>query len=640
MALETLNDYLLGRGGLPFLKCKTFSLFHLICFQITRKSLESNNSSGPRFDRIISKAPPNLPPYVTGISASKIIKNIPNPRETKELHCQSLIISSNICDSPKLLNKILPNTNILLRAPLNLTLFHLQHARDIQNHRKTLPFYNPSSKICGSIFPSVNFVSEFLPVSILKSPSISSPILAQTPYSLSLVYAHKSCSISFPNLAGFHYSPSPFGTRITLGKIQRPRRYFDLHYSPPKTSTESYLMPIASSKAQPKSKFQLNSPLNLTQFHSRFISSGPQSSRRTPEPNNPPPKTSSKFRPKYRRKMPNRPLDLAYVQQALSQLPPRFTPEDLLHILSSQTDPLACLHIFDWASRQPRFKHDETTYSITIKKLGSSKLYDKMDTLVDQVLANPSLASEPVFNTIIYLYTEGRKLMKAIRVYKHMRNSKNCKPSLRTYNLLFTSLLSRGCNTYISHMYMETIRCLFKQMVNDGIQPDVLSLNSMIKGYSLSLHMNDALRIFHQMPEVYNRKPNAHSFDYLIHGLCAQGRSNNAFQLYREMLDLDFVPSSKAYNSLVNCLALAGETKESVNLLLEMNLKGILPDFVTYQTVIDEICRQDKVSEAKGLLKELQDKDFVDGVTYRRLHYHLQDRYGDLEFTTDRNGVH
>ncbi|PON80434.1 Pentatricopeptide repeat [Trema orientale] len=46
---------------------------------------------------------------------------------------------------------------------------------------------------------------------------------------------------------------------------------------------------------------------------------------------------------------------------------------------------------------------------------------------------------------------------------------------------------------------MDTIQGPFRQMVNDGIEPDIFSLNSMVKGYVLSLRVNDALRIFHKM---------------------------------------------------------------------------------------------------------------------------------------------
>ncbi|ONI00567.1 hypothetical protein PRUPE_6G095500, partial [Prunus persica] len=308
-----------------------------------------------------------------------------------------------------------------------------------------------------------------------------------------------------------------------------------------------------------------------------------------------PPSRSFRRRENKRVKSSKSTLDEVQFQRAISQLLPRFTPEELCNVITQQDDPIVCLELFNWASQQPRFKHDA------------------------------------LYNSIIYFFTEARKLTRAVNIFKHMQNSRNlnCRPSIRTYNILFTAFLSRGSNSYINHMYMETIRCLFRQMVDDGIEPDIYSLNSMIKGYVLSLHVNDALRIFHQMGVVYNCLPNSFSYDYLIHGLCSQGRTNNAKQLCNEMKSKGFIPSSKSYNSLVNALALNGEVEEAVKYLWEMIEKQRSAEFITYRTVLDEICRQGRVGEAMRLLKEFQEKDLLNGHTYRKLLYVLEDDYGD-----------
>ncbi|RVX10282.1 Pentatricopeptide repeat-containing protein, mitochondrial [Vitis vinifera] len=237
-------------------------------------------------------------------------------------------------------------------------------------------------------------------------------------------------------------------------------------------------------------------------------------------------------------------------------------PRNYPEFLSLQKNPVVCLEIFNWASQQPRFRHDVSTYHVTIKNLGAAKLYQEMDGVVNQVLAVPYIA-----------------------------------------------FLRRGNNSYISHLYMEPVRRLFKQMIDDGVEPDVFSLNSMIKGYVHSLHVNDALRIFHQMGVVFNNcLPNSYTYDYLIHGLCAQGRTNNARELYDEMKRKGFIPSSKVYNSLVNALALGG------------------------QTVLDEMCRQGRTEDSMQLLKELQEKELVDGHTYRKLLNVLEDDFGNSSY--------
>ncbi|GFQ02162.1 pentatricopeptide repeat-containing protein at2g27800 mitochondrial [Phtheirospermum japonicum] len=323
-------------------------------------------------------------------------------------------------------------------------------------------------------------------------------------------------------------------------------------------------------------------------------------------------------------------LNEALFQKAISQLPPRFTQEELHDVIALQDDPLVCLELFNWASQQHRFKHNALTYHITIKKLGAAKMYEEMDGIVNQVLAIPSFAaSEALYNSMIYYFTEARKLIRAVNIYKHMCGLRrlDCRPTIRTYNILFAALLSRGKNSYINHVYMETIRCLFKQMLNDGVEPDIFCLNSLIKGYVLSLHVNDALRIFHQIGVVYdNCQPNSYSYNYLIHGLCAQGRTINAREICDRMKKSGFVPSSKSYNSLVNALALEGEVDEAVKFLWEMAGNQRLADFITYRTVLDEVSRQKGNRDAFNVLEEFREKNLVDGHTYRKLVYELEER--------------
>ncbi|KAK9158255.1 hypothetical protein Scep_004829 [Stephania cephalantha] len=364
-------------------------------------------------------------------------------------------------------------------------------------------------------------------------------------------------------------------------------------------------------------------PLHKFAHHSKPFHSSLSSPNSTQEP--------VRARPRNHRKPKENPLNMAQFERCVAQLPPRFTSEDLYRVLAIEEDPYVCLELFNYASQQPRFRHCVLTYHIMVKRLGSAKLFDEMDRVVDQVLAVRVVGSEALFNTIIYFYTEDRKLTKAVNVYKHMGRSMDpgSRPSVKTYNLLFTSFLSRRSNTYINHMYMETIRCLFRQMVDDGIEPDIFSLNSMIKGYVLSLHVNDALRIFHQMGAVYKCPPNAHSYDYLIHGLCCQGRTKNAKELYVEMKSKGFVPSAKAYNSLANSFAIGGEVDEAVRILWEMYERRRLTDFITYKTVLDEICRQGNTGEAIRLLNELLEKDLIDGITHRKLLHIVEDESGD-----------
>jgi pentatricopeptide repeat protein len=56
-------------------------------------------------------------------------------------------------------------------------------------------------------------------------------------------------------------------------------------------------------------------------------------------------------------------------------------------------------------------------------------------------------------------------------------------------------------------MYMDNVSALFRKMLEEGTTPDTRTLNVLIKGYAQSLHLNDALRVFHQMRPLYGCEP-------------------------------------------------------------------------------------------------------------------------------------
>jgi pentatricopeptide repeat protein len=301
-----------------------------------------------------------------------------------------------------------------------------------------------------------------------------------------------------------------------------------------------------------------------------------------------------------------------------------FQPEDVVEVLKQQRDVDLCFDIFRWASQQRRYKHNHLTYHVMIQKFASATRLNKVEILVNEILAGACDGSEALFNTLIYIYIEACKLEKAINVYRHMRKTSDCKPSLRTYNILLSALVDKCTNSYVSHLYMRNIRALFKQMVAANVAPDIFTLNTMIKGYSKSLRLNYALRIFHQM-ELYCCTPNAHTFNYLIRGLCLQSRTDNAIHIYQDMIGRGFVPSNMVYNSLVNSLSFCGELQRATKVLREMIEKGGVPDFVTYKTLVDGLCKEGKREQARQLLHEFRQKDIaLDGFSDRKLLDHLQ----------------
>lgn len=258
-----------------------------------------------------------------------------------------------------------------------------------------------------------------------------------------------------------------------------------------------------------------------------------------------------------------------------------------------------------------------------------------MDGVAAQALANSAILSPELMNTLIFYYSQARMLTKAVDVYKIMRDSDDpsVRPSLVTYNLLFAALLTREGNSFINHMYMENVRCLFRQMIDADIEPDILALNAVIKGYVLSLHVNDALRVFHQMNGlVYKCPPDDETYNWIVHGLCAQGRTRNAREMLDEMKTRGFVPGEKAYNSMASAYGLGGEVEEAVAVVWEMTKEGRGVELVTFRTVLGEMARKGKsgAADAVAFLGELRRKEVLNVSVWKELMVGLEEEFPEL----------
>ncbi|XP_020266921.1 pentatricopeptide repeat-containing protein At2g27800, mitochondrial-like, partial [Asparagus officinalis] len=259
-------------------------------------------------------------------------------------------------------------------------------------------------------------------------------------------------------------------------------------------------------------------------------------------------------------------------------------PSDLTHLLSAHPAPPPLLPPLQLGPNPPRFKPDPALFHLTIRNWAAARLVPELTPSPPS--PSPPSPLLPLFNTIIYFFAESRALSKAIYVYKLMLKSPdpNARPNIVTYNLLFNALLGKGSNSYIHHLYMDTIRSLFRQMIDSGVKPDITALNFVVRGYVNSMHLNDALRVFHQFTLVYGVEPDENTYGYLVHGLCAQGRTKNAMELYGEMRGKRMGLGARAGNSLVSALAMGGEVEESVRVLWEVVKMGKVVEVITCRT--------------------------------------------------------
>lgn len=174
-------------------------------------------------------------------------------------------------------------------------------------------------------------------------------------------------------------------------------------------------------------------------------------------------------------------------------------------------------------------------------------------------------------------------------------------------------------------MYMDTVSALFRQMLEEGIPPDTRSLNVLVKGYAQSLHLNDALRVFHQMVPVYGCEPDGLTYSYLVRGLSAQGRTKNARELFEEMRGKGMMPTEPSCNAFVSALAVAGEAAEAERVMWDMARAGAVVDHITRRAVVEELVRAGRREDAERVVREMEEMGIVRVAERRELLASIQD---------------
>ncbi|GLJ47369.1 hypothetical protein SUGI_0999750 [Cryptomeria japonica] len=303
----------------------------------------------------------------------------------------------------------------------------------------------------------------------------------------------------------------------------------------------------------------------------------------------------------------------------IKSLQPGFKPEDVAHVLKQQNDPDLTYDIFRWTALQRNYRHNHQTYQIVIEAMASTQRRKKMEQLMEEIMAGACIGSVALFNTMISNYCQYRMLGSAIAVYKKMQKVPGCKPTVKTYNILFHAIVRRFGSFTVCCVHLRTVKSLYQQMNAAGVDPDLTTLNLLIKAHSMALEMDEAVRIYREM-DLYGCSPDFYTYNYIIRGFCQKGYMKQALGFYGIMISKGLCPSRGVYDVLVCSLSVGGKVEEAMIALRDMTNNRLVPDFLTYKTLVEYLCRAGKGEEALEFLCGLRNKGYVlDEITYMRL---------------------
>ncbi|CAN8308809.1 unnamed protein product [Cochlearia groenlandica] len=288
------------------------------------------------------------------------------------------------------------------------------------------------------------------------------------------------------------------------------------------------------------------------------------------------------------------------------------SPTRVQKLIASQSDPLLAKEIFDYASKQPNFRHSRSSHLVLILKLGRSKQFNLIDDVLAKLRSNGSPITGDIFTYLIKLYAEANLPEKALNTFHKMLEF-NVTPQAKHLNRILEILVSH-------RSYLRRAFELFKSSRLHGVKPNTRTYNILMKAFSLNDDLSIAYKLFGKMPE-RDLVPDVESYKILIQGFCRKGQANGAMELLEDMLNKGFVPDRLSYTTLLNSLCRKTQLREAYKLLCRMKLKGCNPDIFHYNTMITGFVREGRGMGARKVVDDMVSNGFCspDMVSYRTL---------------------
>ncbi|KAK9110092.1 hypothetical protein Sjap_018152 [Stephania japonica] len=205
--------------------------------------------------------------------------------------------------------------------------------------------------------------------------------------------------------------------------------------------------------------------------------------------------------------------------------------------------------------------------------------------LLEDMLEHKISVNVVIFNMMMDLvFKEGRasealKFGEGMSLFNVILENIEVSADVQTFNIMVDALCKEG-------MIKEAHK-LLELMIQKGVKPDPVTLNSLMDGYCLQGDMRNAMEVFYSS----GQEPNARTYNILINGYCKSKRLDEAFSHFRGMSKHKGLASDTiTYSTLIGGLCKVGRVSDAKELFNEMQQNGSKPSIFTYGILIDGLC--------------------------------------------------
>ncbi|GKU89091.1 hypothetical protein SLEP1_g3281 [Rubroshorea leprosula] len=163
---------------------------------------------------------------------------------------------------------------------------------------------------------------------------------------------------------------------------------------------------------------------------------------------------------------------------------------------------------------------------------------------------------------------------------------------------------------FMRGMEKEAMECYVEACgENAKVKMSAVAYNSVLDELSKNGKFDDALKLYDRMKNEHNPPRrlavNLGSFNVIAGGYCAEGRFNDAIEVFRKMGDYGCSADTLSFNNLIDQLCKNGMLVEVEELYEEMVDKGVNPDEYTYSLLVDSCFQVDRIDDGAAYFRKM-----------------------------------
>jgi len=146
---------------------------------------------------------------------------------------------------------------------------------------------------------------------------------------------------------------------------------------------------------------------------------------------------------------------------------------------------------------------------------------------------------------------------------------------------------------------MDHVPKLLESMRKQGVEPDLVTYSSLVKGYSLAGDVRRGFKVLEEMKASGKLLPDEIMYNVLLDGCARETLVDEALKLLQSMKDAGIAPSNHTLSILVKLLGRAKRVKEAFKTVEDLTAQhGLRPNIQVYTCLIQACLNNRKLDQA------------------------------------------